>query len=122
MEGKCSKGYRAVHLQSIRSSGTRRLSPTGVSRRMPDDRMFWKGTTLKRFALFPTFNSVLSNAPELRLKSHHVVGFTMENRPPNTRRDLASVLPNLNEGCETPQAGTPRTPQARVPAVAEFKN
>jgi hypothetical protein len=86
------------------------------------DRMFSNRTTLMRFALVPTFNSVLSNAAELRLKSHHVVEFTMENRPSNTRRDLTSVLPNLNEGCETPQAGTPRTPQARGPAVAEFKN
>jgi hypothetical protein len=74
-----------------------------------------------RFAPFPTFNSVLSNAAELRLQSHHVVGFPMENRPPMTRRDEASELPNLNQGGETPQGGTHRTPKARGPDVAEFK-
>jgi hypothetical protein len=38
-----------------------------------------------------------------------------------TRRDVAPELRNLNEECETPQVGTPRTPPARVTAVAEFK-
>jgi hypothetical protein len=51
---------------------------------MPDDRMFWMETALMRFEFFPTFNSVLSNAAELRLQSHQVVGFPMENRPPMT--------------------------------------
>jgi hypothetical protein len=55
--------------------------PAGESRRVPDDRIFWKGNALMRFAHFPTFNSVLSNAAELRLHSHHVVRFPMENRP-----------------------------------------
>jgi hypothetical protein len=41
--------------------------PDGESRRVPDDRMFWKGTALLRFVHFPTFNSVLSNVAELRL-------------------------------------------------------
>jgi hypothetical protein len=38
-----------------------------------------------------------------------------------TWRDVASVLQNLNEECETPQRGTTWTPPARVPAVAEFR-
>jgi hypothetical protein len=96
--------------------------PDGESRRMPDDRIFCKGTALMRFALFPTIYSVLCNAGELRLQSHHVVGFPMENRPPMKRRDGASEIPILNEGGEKPQVGTPRTPQARGPAAAEFKN
>jgi hypothetical protein len=83
--------------------------------------MLWKETALLRFAPFQTINSVSSNAAELRLQSHHVVVFPMENRIQMARRDGASDLPNLNEGCETPQGGTNRTPQARGPAVAEFK-
>jgi hypothetical protein len=89
---------------------------------MPDDRIFWKGTTLMRFALFPTFNSVLHNAAELRLQSHQVVGFRKENRPPMTRSDGSSELLKLIQGCEMPQGGTRRTPQARGPTVAYFKN
>jgi hypothetical protein len=84
--------------------------------------MLWKRTARMRFAPFQTINSLLSNAAELRLQSHHVVGFPMKIRPPKTRRDGASELPNLNEVCEQPQVGTPRTPQARGPAVAEFKH
>jgi hypothetical protein len=45
----------------------------------------------------------------------------MENRPPITRSDWASELPNLNEGFEPPQGGMPRTLQARDPAVTELK-
>jgi hypothetical protein len=93
----------------------------GESRRFPDDRMLWKGTALMRFALFTTINSVLSNAAELRLKTHHVVVVPMENRHIMTRRDGASEHPNLNEWCDYPQGGTPRTPPARGPAVAESK-
>jgi hypothetical protein len=74
------------------------------------------------FTPFPTINSVLSNAAELRLLSHHVVGVPVENGPPMTRRDEASELPNLNEGCEPPQGGPPRTPNARGPSVAEINN
>jgi hypothetical protein len=66
-----------------------------------------------RFAHFPTISSVLSNADDLRRQSRHVGGVPMENRPPMTRRDGASELPNLNEGCELPHAVQPRTPQAR---------
>jgi hypothetical protein len=40
--------------------------PEGECRRLPDDRMLWKRDNLMRFATFPTINSVLSNADELR--------------------------------------------------------
>jgi hypothetical protein len=33
---------------------------------MPDDGLLWKWTDLKRFAPFPTMNSVHSKAAELR--------------------------------------------------------
>jgi hypothetical protein len=42
------------------------LRPDSDSRRVPDDRMLSKGTSLMRCAPFPTFNSFLSNAAELR--------------------------------------------------------
>jgi hypothetical protein len=42
--------------------------PDGESRRVPEDRMLWNGTALLRFAAFPTTNSVVSNAAELRLQ------------------------------------------------------
>jgi hypothetical protein len=67
---------------------------------MPDDWMLWKLTALMLFAPFPTINSISSNAAEPRLKSHHVVGFPMENRTTMTRRDGASELPYLNEGAK----------------------
>jgi hypothetical protein len=101
----------------LRAQRFSRHRPDPESRRVPDDRMLWKRTDLMRFAHLTTINSVLSNAADLRLHSHHVVGFPMGNRSHMTRRDGASVLPNLNEGCEPPQGGTPRTPQARLPAV-----
>jgi hypothetical protein len=91
------------------------------SLRLSDNRMLCKGTALMRFAHIPTINTVLSNAAVLRLQSHHVVGFPTENRPLLTTRDGASELRNLNEWWEPPQGGQPRTPQARGPAVAEFK-
>jgi hypothetical protein len=93
----------------------------GECRRLPDDRMLWKGTSLMRFAPFPTINSVLSNAGELRLQSRHVVGFSMENLPTMTWRDGASEFPHSNEGCKLTQCGKPRTPPARGPAFTEFK-
>jgi hypothetical protein len=99
-----------------------RHRPDGEFRRVPDNRMLWKWNALMRFTHFPTINSVLSNAADLRQLSRHVVGVPMENRPPMTRRDVASVLPRSNEGCDSPQGGTPRTPQARGPSVAVFKN
>jgi hypothetical protein len=92
--------------------------PDGEGRRVPDDLIICKGTALLRFAHFPTINSVLFNAAELRMQSDHIVGDAMENRPPMTTRDVASEIPNLNEGCEPTQGGTPRTPPARGPAVA----
>jgi hypothetical protein len=95
--------------------------PDGENRRGIDDRMLGKRNALMRFAPFPTINSVLSNAAELRLQSHQVVGVPKENRPLLTKRDGASELPNLNEWCEHPQDGQPRTPQSRVPAVARSK-
>jgi hypothetical protein len=75
-----------------------------------------------RFALFPAINSVFSNAAELRMPSAHLFGVPMGDRHSMTRRDGASELMNLNEGCEAPQGGTPRTPQTRGPTVAEFNN
>jgi hypothetical protein len=106
----------------LRAGRLSRHRPDGESQRLPDYRMLWKGTALKIFAHFRTINSVVSNAADLRLQSHHVVGVPMENRPPMTRRDGASDLPNLNKGCEFPKGGQPRTPQARGPAVAVFEN
>jgi hypothetical protein len=47
------------------------------------------------------------------------VGVPMENRPPMTRRDVAPEHPDVNELCEHRQGGTPRTPLARGPAVAD---
>jgi hypothetical protein len=88
---------------------------------MIGDRMLWKGRALMRFAAFPTINSVISNAAELRLQSCHVVGVPMEIRSPMRERDVASEHPNLNVVCEPPQDGTLRTPRARGPAVAKFK-
>jgi hypothetical protein len=83
--------------------------------------MLWKGNALMRFALFPTINSVLSNAAVHRLQSHHVVGVPIVNRSLMARRDGASELPNLNEWCEPPKVCQHRMPQARGLAVAEFK-
>jgi hypothetical protein len=74
------------------------------------------------FAPFPTINSFLSKAGELRPKSRHVVGFSMQNRPTMTRRDGASEHPHSNEECKNTLCGTPRKPPARGPAVAEFKD
>jgi hypothetical protein len=45
----------------------------------------------------------------------------MEKRNPMTERDVAPEHPNLNEGNEHTQGGTPRKPPARRPAVAESK-
>jgi hypothetical protein len=66
-----------------------------------------------RIAPFPTINSFLSNASELRLQSHHVVRVPMETRPSMTRRDGAFELPNSSEECEPLQGGTTRTPPSR---------
>jgi hypothetical protein len=94
----------------LRAGRLSRRRPDGESRRMPVDWMLGKGTALMRFAHLPPISSFSSNAGELRLQSHHLVGFPMENRPTLTRRGGAYELPNMNEGCETPQGGTPRTP------------
>jgi hypothetical protein len=98
-----------------------RHRPDGECRRVPDYRMLLKGTALMRYAQFPTINSVLSNAPELRLQSRHVVGVPMENRPTMTRLDRATELPHSNEKCKTTQCGTPPTPPARGTAAFESK-
>jgi hypothetical protein len=47
-----------VGANRLRAGRLSRLVPEGESRRLPDDLMLWKGTTLKRFAPFPTTNSV----------------------------------------------------------------
>jgi hypothetical protein len=103
----------------LRAESLSHHRPDCESRRLPDDRMLWKWTSLMRFAHISTINSVLSNAAELRLQLHHVVGVPMENRPLMTRRDGESANLNLNEWCEHTQGGTPRTPPARGPAAAE---
>jgi hypothetical protein len=95
--------------------------PEGESRRVIDERMLWKGNALMRFAHILTINSVLSIAAEIRLQSHHVVGFPMVNRPSMTWRDGASEFPHSNEWCKPTQCGTPPTPPTRGPAVAVLK-
>jgi hypothetical protein len=104
----------------LRAGRLSRHRPDGKCRRVPDDRMLLKGTALMRFAPFPTMNLFLSNAGEVRRQSRHVVGFAMENRPQMTGRDGASELPLSNEVCDHSQGGTPRTPTARGPAIADF--
>jgi hypothetical protein len=74
-----------------------------------------------RFAPFPKINSDLSNAADLRRQSRDVVGVPMEKRSPMTEREVAAEHPNLDEWCEPPQVGTPRTPLDGGPAVAESK-
>jgi hypothetical protein len=56
--GECVNRLRAGRLSRHR--------PVCESRRVPDDRMLWKWIALMRFARFPTINSFLSNAGELR--------------------------------------------------------
>jgi hypothetical protein len=87
---------------------------------VPDDLILWMGTALMRFAPFPTINSVLSNAAEIRLQSRQVFGAPMENRTAMTTLEGASELLQSNEGCDPPQGGTLRTPPARGPEVAKF--
>jgi hypothetical protein len=79
-ERLCSPGMERTELMvgganRIRSGRVSRHRPDGESRLVPEYRMLWKGTALISFANFPTINSVLSNAAELRLVSRHVVGF-----------------------------------------------
>jgi hypothetical protein len=58
----------------IREGRILRHRPDGEYWRVPDFRMLWKGFAMISFAHFPTINSVLSNAVEIRLQSLHVVG------------------------------------------------
>jgi hypothetical protein len=58
MVGEAANRLRAGRLSHHR--------PDGESRRMPDDRLLWKRSALKRFAQFPTMNSVHSKEAELR--------------------------------------------------------
>jgi hypothetical protein len=95
--------------------------PDVDSRRVTDYRMLGKGNAIMRFAQFPTINSDLCNAADLRLQSNQVVGVPMGNRPQMTRRDGASELLNLHEFCDHSQGGTTRTPTARGPAFAKLK-
>jgi hypothetical protein len=101
-------GERVNRLREGRLSPHRR---DGESRRVTDHRTLWKWNALMRFAPFPNINSVLSNPGELRRKPRHVVGFSMENRPPMTRHDGASELPHSNKLCKPTQCFPPRTPQ-----------
>jgi hypothetical protein len=72
MVGKCANRISVVHFQSIRSSGTRRVSPNGRCReRRPG---------LSQFVPSPIINSVRSIACELTLPSHRVVGVQLEIR------------------------------------------
>jgi hypothetical protein len=75
-----------------------------------------------QLARFPTINSILSNGAELRLQSIHVVSVPIKSRTPMTWREVASELPHSNDGGDHSQGGTPRTPTARGPAVANFKD
>jgi hypothetical protein len=63
-------GEEANRIRAGRLSGHQQ---DGKCRRVPDDRMLWKYTALMRFAPFPTIDSVLSNAAELRLPSRQTV-------------------------------------------------
>jgi hypothetical protein len=89
---------------------------------VPDERMLWNWTALMPFAHFPTINSVLSNAVELRRNSRHVFGIPMENQPQMTRRDVASEHPILNKLCEHPPGCTPRTAPAIGPKSRSSKS
>jgi hypothetical protein len=60
--------------------------------------MLWKWTALMQFAHFPTINSLMSNAGDLKWQSRHVVGISMEIRRPMKMRDGSSELPHLNKG------------------------
>jgi hypothetical protein len=106
----------------LRAGRYSRHRPDGESRRVPDDRMLWKGTAQMRCAHFPTINSVLSIATEPRRQSRHIVGVPMEKRPPMTEHEVAPEHPNLNEGYDQSQGGTSRTPTAIGPVVADFKD
>jgi hypothetical protein len=106
----------------LRAGRYSRHRPDGDRRRMPDDRMLWKGTPLMRCAHFPTINSFLSNAAEFRRHSRHVFWVPIEYRPPKTGRDGASDFPHQIEGCDQSQGDTPRTPTARGTGVADFKD
>jgi hypothetical protein len=93
-------GEGANRLRAVRVS---RHRPDGESRRVPDDRMLWKGTTFMRFAHFPTINCDHSNSAVPRLHSRLVVGIPMEKRPTMTERDVAPEHPNLKDGCDPAQ-------------------
>jgi hypothetical protein len=69
-------GERTYRLRAGRLS---RHGPDREIRRLPDNRMLWEWNALRRFANFPTINTVLSNAGELTRQSRHVVVFPMEN-------------------------------------------
>jgi hypothetical protein len=51
----------------LRAGRPSRHRPDGEGRRLPDERMLWKWTTLMRFSNFPTINSGFANAAELIL-------------------------------------------------------
>jgi hypothetical protein len=69
MKGKSAKRIRAFHFQSIRSSGSSRISPSG--------RCLERRPALSRIVLSPTINSVHSIVCELRHPSRRVVGVQM---------------------------------------------
>jgi hypothetical protein len=82
----------------LRAGRYSRHRPDGEPRGVPENRMLCRWTALRRCAIFPIINSILSNANEPRPQKRHLVGFSMENRPPISRRDGASELPLSNEG------------------------
>jgi hypothetical protein len=63
--GKCANGMRAVHIYTIRSSGTRRFSPSGRWRE--------RRHATNPFAPSPTINSIRYIACELRRPSPCIV-------------------------------------------------
>jgi hypothetical protein len=72
MVGNGAKRIRAFHIHSIRSSGTRRLSPSGRW-------LEWR-FALIRFVPSTNINTVDFIASELRGPSRRVVGFQLEIR------------------------------------------
>jgi hypothetical protein len=72
MLGKVTNRIGSFPLDSIRSSGTRRLSPSG--------RWLKRRPATCRFAPFPTINSVLYIAVELRRPSPRIDAVQIEIR------------------------------------------
>jgi hypothetical protein len=95
---KSANRFRAFPVHSIRSSGTRRLSPSGRWREMRP--------ALSLFAPFNTIKSVLSIACELQRPRRRVVLVKLEIRIRTPR--LHSLWPVASEGYHTESVCTLR--------------